>query len=190
MARLNEVIERFIPAFAGTTRRRLEVLRAAAVHPRVRGDHAPSPSPSLDGPGSSPRSRGPREAAEVVLVRERFIPAFAGTTGLTIHRLGFVPVHPRVRGDHHPGHTSASAPGGSSPRSRGPPDPAGAEARNDRFIPAFAGTTFGGDHRRRNSPVHPRVRGDHGKVLDVSPTAVGSSPRSRGPRKSGQGRDR
>ena len=49
---------RFIPAWAGNTRRRPTAPAAAPVHPRVGGEHPRHPSQCGTCPGSSPRGRG------------------------------------------------------------------------------------------------------------------------------------
>ena len=132
---------RFIPAFAGTTRRRRRRRLTAPVHPRVRGDHGKPPKLSLFANGSSPRSRGPQDSRSTVSDSSRFIPAFAGTTIPATRPHPRRAVHPRVRGDHLIPQAPKLETIGSSPRSRGPHSEATIDDGIRRFIPAFAGTT-------------------------------------------------
>ena len=175
------VARRFIPAFAGTTPRRLRHTCRATVHPRVRGDHLHIGKSSGGWCGSSPRSRGPHVRAARLLENDRFIPAFAGTTPPSPLAAETRPVHPRVRGDHYKYGSHIGPHDGSSPRSRGPLSKHGFRQERGRFIPAFAGTTSARRRARRLRPVHPRVRGDHLVDLEAARLAAGSSPRSRGP---------
>ena len=71
---------RFIPACAGNTHPPAQMVRPAAVHPRVCGEHgASSPATSLR-QGSSPRVRGTQHYDREGTARFRFIPACAGNT--------------------------------------------------------------------------------------------------------------
>ena len=109
-------------------------------------------------------------------------------------------VHPRVGGEHR----SAAAEGGgmigSSPRGRGTrcdiarlearcrfiPRGRGTQAASDkgirrwRFIPAWAGNTNTFNDLRCESPVHPRVGGEHWFRTRYALLFTGSSPRGRG----------
>jgi len=154
--------QRFIPAFAGTTRPVLAWYVQTSVHPRVRGDHAVRADVRFMADGSSPRSRGPPLSALASCVCSA--------------------VHPRVRGDHdcQSGHFART--NGSSPRSRGPPHCGSGARGGGRFIPAFAGTTGSTSTAAGSAPVHPRVRGDHSSGTRMMNEISGSSPRSRGPR--------
>ncbi len=175
------IVRRFIPAFAGTTRRPGSGLRHRAVHPRVRGDHSWCPVGAVHGTGSSPRSRGPLGLPVQHVHPTRFIPAFAGTTPVRHRRRRRGTVHPRVRGDHSGFSRAVSYSIGSSPRSRGPRRGDRDLRRRARFIPAFAGTTYRPRFAPARRSVHPRVRGDHVPDADGQAHRTGSSPRSRGP---------
>jgi len=172
---------RFIPAFAGTTAKPAPTSSAPPVHPRVRGDHVRDLPGLTVEPGSSPRSRGPLLQLAGDRPVLRFIPAFAGTTQQPRRALPPFAVHPRVRGDHDETPAKSRLSSGSSPRSRGPRHDLVAPPLQQRFIPAFAGTTDARGSTRRGTPVHPRVRGDHLYGVCERRQRDGSSPRSRGP---------
>jgi len=91
---------RFIPACAGNTAPPPGVIRAGAVHPRVRGEHFCTASASRPFRGSSPRARGTPNPHVVGGGAGRFIPACAGNTTLPQFVRFSKTVHPRVRGEH------------------------------------------------------------------------------------------
>ena len=73
-------LARFIPAHAGNTFDACFEQSFKAVHPRARGEHI---FPLMAGTyldGSSPRTRGTREAPTSASCLHRFIPAHAGNT--------------------------------------------------------------------------------------------------------------
>ena len=192
---------RFIPAYAGNTLRRMSIPGRRPVHPRVCGEHDTSgrlPSVYI---GSSPRMRGTRNWKAHTECLLRFIPAYAGNTrpAEILHRDSAV--HPRVCGEHSGKASRArisrgssprmrgtlSALGrfssrkcGSSPRMRGTPHAGNIRLHHERFIPAYAGNTVDVDDIAIQMPVHPRVCGEH--LTSASPDALdsGSSPRMRG----------
>ncbi len=171
---------RFIPACAGNTTAFDGGVGKAAVHPRVRGEHASRCSTTLMSAGSSPRARGTQLGKIAAPLRGRFIPACAGNTRPRNPGLRRGPVHPRVRGEHvrmlEPPHRSS----GSSPRPRGTLLAIGADEPVARFIPACAGNTLLALPGILNTPVHPRVRGEHRRAPDHRRALPGSSPRARG----------
>ncbi len=75
---------------------------------------------------------------------------------------------------------------GSSPRSRGTPGPVPGRIEQARFIPALAGNTACMSPLMHGLAVHPRARGEHADLSDVSHHGAGSSPRSRGTLRQGQ----
>ncbi len=91
----------------------------------------------------------------------RSTPACAGTTPRPRSRGGHPPEHPRVRGDNENVYASARAQGGAPPRARGQLGALACVARAIRSTPACAGTTRSRRATRRDSPEHPRVRGDN-----------------------------
>ena len=153
--------ERFIPAFAGNTGERLMKKLLITVHPRVCGEHTWSGGLSNWAFGSSPRLRGthgPRGRADA---GDRFIPAFAGNTGLYTGRVPAASVHPRVCGEHGLGAVAVDQTGGSSPRLRGTLPLRRHACQSSRFIHAFAGNTNAFAQTIALTSVHPRVCGEH-----------------------------
>ena len=111
-----------IPAYAGSTKNMIIACVCWSDHPRIRGEHHRRPTPSCRTQGSSPHTRGARQAGPQHGVRKRIIPAYAGST--CEGRLGWgVPWdHPRIRGEH-------AAPPGTIRQTRW-------------IIPAYAGSTI------------------------------------------------
>ena len=151
---------RFIPACAGNTVSGSSISRALSVHPRVRGEHASLLNGCFVESGSSPRARGTRTRCGRLPAGGWFIPACAGNTLL---------VHPIVQRKY-----------GSSPRARGTRRFLRHHDGQGRFIPACAGNTSGRCAPCRWYTVHPRVRGEHIRVLASPGDMDGSSPRARG----------
>ena len=71
---------------------------------------------------------------------------------------------------------------GSSPHARGTPRPARPRRWHRRFIPACAGNTRIASRAGIKHAVHPRMRGEHSKILILSKLPFGSSPHARGTR--------
>ena len=151
-----------------------------AAHPRSRGEHAFLEVPGKGNFGSSPLTRGTRQAGELPLAALGLIPAHAGNTTPPPTAHAASPAHPRSRGEHrlfspHPGRGL-----GSSPLTRGTLGGAGQHARGGGLIPAHAGNTS-----RRFFPcfqraAHPRSRGEHGRTITGYRRRYGSSPLTRG----------
>ena len=112
---------RFIPACAGNTSTCLSIGTAAAVHPRLRGEHWRLSFAFVAVCGSSPPARGTRPLAARICAVRRFIPACAGNTGLVDLAHGMF--------------------SGSSPPARGTPVVSVGTGATERFIPACAGNT-------------------------------------------------
>ena len=149
-----------IPAYAGSTQSRKMTQASRADHPRIRGEHRLFRQWIRRRWGSSPHTRGARDA---VTERERsygIIPAYAGSTSLSRNWESPRADHPRIRGEHLPQGGKLTISCGSSPHTRG--------AR---------GVVHG--HRR---PVldHPRIRGEHHAGASMCTSASGSSPHTRG----------
>ena len=88
--------------------------------------------------------------------------------------------HPRIRGEHEFPLLSGQNSLGSSPHTRGAPEPPDSATSSHRIIPAYAGSTSTGSSSSARRADHPRIRGEH--VLDqlADAAAHGSSPHTRG----------
>ena len=180
--RIRRQRHRFIPAWAGNTAETASIASQLTVHPRVGGEHTPAGITALRATGSSPRGRGTHRQWWCHRQKSRFIPAWAGNTSPVLPSSPFVPVHPRVGGEHYrvtPSHLDTI---GSSPRGRGTRRAPLAPPRVRRFIPAWAGNTSSRPCPSRPWPVHPRVGGEHAAAAFGYVTNNGSSPRGRGTR--------
>ena len=149
-------------------------------HPRIRGEHSATPAGPRSGPGSSPHTRGAQPGDLRYDWDERIIPAYAGSTGSNHTRPCLRPDHPRIRGEHL--NTRALSPGGvgSSPHTRGALTGLISDKVIPRIIPAYAGSTGRSTWRRRRTPDHPRIRGEHNQRHDPKGDFTGSSPHTRG----------
>ena len=92
--------ERFIPAYAGNTCRKIGNDPFEPVHPRVCGEHKAFTERILHVNGSSPRMRGTHNLDGQNHEKHRFIPAYAGNTNDAQSSLLIASVHPRVCGEH------------------------------------------------------------------------------------------
>ena len=149
-----------IPAYAGNTCSRRSRFMCARDHPRVCGEHQ---LPVI-------------EPVQVVGI----IPAYAGNTSTCRCIVTNLRDHPRVCGEHSMLKAAANASTGSSPRMRGTPGQYAVLGDGRGIIPAYAGNTgrfLPRPHHRRD---HPRVCGEHSKVLLIRSNCSGSSPRMRG----------
>ena len=111
--------------------------------------------------GSSPRMRGAPTTVFEQVMKDRIIPAYAGSTEQMADTVNESRDHPRACGEHHPWLYEYTLRSGSSPRMRGAPANLGVLQPGDRIIPAYAGST-----RRELGGVtiegdHPRVCGEH-----------------------------
>ena len=111
--------------------------------------------------GSSPHTRGAPQARLRRGFRAGIIPAYAGSTVTPATAPGYLPDHPRIRGEHIVGSIGMVIGWGSSPHTRGAPDQLDVPRLDLRIIPAYAGSTSW--ERRRRVPAwdHPRIRGEH-----------------------------
>ena len=171
-----------IPACAGKTLRCWLVTVGCRAHPRVCGENAPTVSPAIKSPGSSPRVRGKRGCRVQKACVWGLIPACAGKTSAGLRAASATTAHPRVCGENtYKARESYIAPG-SSPRVRGKrfrPCP----CSNERgLIPACAGKTAWRRTRRFLSWAHPRVCGENSPYHLAAKQIIGSSPRVRGKR--------
>ena len=138
----------------------------------------------LVAPGSSPLTRGKRldEACSVLI--SWLIPAHAGkTTGRSAPRAR-PRAHPRSRGENPASARRCPAARGSSPLTRGKPPGYGPGVPGRRLIPAHAGKTEPTNGTTRPSTAHPRSRGENLDELMEPIDYQGSSPLTRGKRRS------
>ena len=91
---------RIIPAYAGSTMCPTSPPSPLTDHPRIRGEHRSSASPTILTSGSSPHTRGALRQQRLPRPGGGIIPAYAGSTrgGLTHARTQ--QDHPRIRGEH------------------------------------------------------------------------------------------
>ena len=149
-----------IPAYAGNT----AIFPTSAFiirdHPRVCGEHMTSAAMGNEAAGSSPRMRGTPFAPPTPVDTTGIIPAYAGNTqqasGLVERRRG------------------------SSPRMRGTRPRSAIRTRTCGIIPAYAGNTQSTAVVDCHKGDHPRVCGEHSKVVSMVRMEPGSSPRMRG----------
>ena len=170
-------------------------------HPRGCGEHCRWSLSWLSVWGSSPRMRGapgsrprgtslpgiiPADAGSTVTTHHRIpggrgiIPADAGSTGLSPRMAYRGWDHPRGCGEHRPQRHRARQDTGSSPRMRGARDPKAGCQRPGRIIPADAGSTRSSCSATGPVPDHPPGCGEHQMINVVAFLKQGSSPRMRG----------
>ena len=110
---------RIIPAYAGSTKTARTTPRSTKDHPRIRGEHPPSPASESAWSGSSPHTRGAQIPRLSRISVFRIIPAYAGSTGSNQTRPLERPDHPRIRGEHPDAERHNPKGNGSSPHTRG-----------------------------------------------------------------------
>ena len=171
---------RFIPAWAGNSVVPILALPVLPVHPRMGGE---LPSKQVDraaADGSSPHGRGTLACDIHVFRNQRFIPAWAGNSGLSRSASSLSTVHPRMGGELSSRAAAAFARAGSSPHGRGTRRCPQAKSTQCRFIPAWAGNSFSGRAPVNGPPVHPRMGGELLNTHRHSQNPRGSSPHGRG----------
>ena len=149
-----------IPAYAGSTRCRRRPRVRCRDHPRIRGEHFRQRILVGAGHGSSPHTRGARDAVDRVGDEDRIIPAYAGSTSRARQDLRNEQDHPRIRGEHASFQMALRAARGSSPHTRGALAPPVVRVAEGGIIPAYAGSTP--SDVRRHDPGHgssPHTRG-------------------------------
>ena len=171
---------RIIPAYAGSTRHRPRRPSPSWNHPRIRGEHSASKRESSLSPGSSPHTRGALVEIGDPMMRERIIPAYAGSTRPARPDWPSRTDHPRIRGEHRMAESPPYRRRGSSPHTRGARAPVPTENANSRIIPAYAGSTTATNANSPTSTDHPRIRGEHRDEAGEGPVGPGSSPHTRG----------
>ena len=158
--RSDDILQRIIPAYAGSTPAGVIVSFADC--------------------GSSPHTRGARPTISGTTPGVRIIPAYAGSTAHAVAAVLRRRDHPRIRGEHGPLVAATLTPVGSSPHTRGARDLVDLGVVGAGIIPAYAGSTQCGTPRTCRSADHPRIRGEHFEFRGGVVVAGGSSPHTRG----------
>ncbi len=171
---------RLIPACAGNIRQTKVERRATSAHPRVCGEHVSDHSRFAVCLGSSPRVRGTSRERQKERHQRRLIPACAGNIPGQRQSEHISTAHPRVCGEHLVGSASWSSRYGSSPRVRGTWLGYWLAWGLARLIPACAGNMAWAWSWAWDGAAHPRVCGEHIRVISNLRDQVGSSPRVRG----------
>ena len=171
-----------IPAYAGSTPGDAGTPGRAADHPRIRGEHDVYDMVTARGRGSSPHTRGALSPSFSRGMDMRIIPAYAGSTSsyptCELPRTD----HPRIRGEHTSRVCASERGPGSSPHTRGAPQPYQTGNAQRGIIPAYAGSTPLTDLKSVGGGDHPRIRGEHGSTPSTPEESMGSSPHTRGAR--------
>ena len=93
-------LQGIIPAYAGSTKDHSGAILKVWDHPRLRGEHSQQYRTQLVPVGSSPLTRGARYNTLVCEVNTGIIPAYAGSTRISIATILNNGDHPRLRGEH------------------------------------------------------------------------------------------
>ena len=112
------------------------------------------------------------------------IPAYAGSTPCRGPPHMLFADHPRIRGEHEEHPTASPSTEGSSPHTRGARQKILDELGAKRIIPAYAGSTPRPMGLTISRWDHPRIRGEHAEADGPHYFPVGSSPHTRGARRS------
>ena len=169
-----------IPAYAGNTHTNNHRSGGAWDHPRVCGEHWSRRGMGHRLAGSSPRMRGTHVGCGAYVRPPGIIPAYAGNTPLPARKPRRRRDHPRVCGEHVSCSAITEPVAGSSPRMRGTPFCQNWLRLGYGIIPAYAGNTSPAHPAAAEAWDHPRVCGEHAKLLLNSLVGKGSSPRMRG----------
>ena len=117
------------------------------------------------------------------LCHRGIIPAYAGSTTRALSSPSSERDHPRIRGEHLKSSREGPSRVGSSPHTRGAPEPAPHPSAMRRIIPAYAGSTPPSSPHIRSRRDHPRIRGEHrtgrngGRPKNgIIPAYAGSTP--------------
>ena len=150
-----------IPAHAGKTCRTFSTCSSLPAHPRSRGENYPHHHPWTRRRGSSPLTRGKRQAVDPAGHARGLIPAHAGKTHGTSSYQSYAAAHPRSRGENLPSETIFRNSSGSSPLTRGKLLERGCNPARAGLIPAHAGKTELHGNETTDCEAHPRSRGEN-----------------------------
>ncbi len=130
--------------------------------------------------GSSPLTRGgPFDDARITSAFG-LIPAYAGRTDRVVFPRRVIEAHPRLRGADLKAVALVPFPAGSSPLTRGGPQPLRRVCGQRGLIPAYAGRTTPQRRATARIPAHPRLRGADLTSRRTILVSWGSSPLTRG----------
>ena len=149
-------------------------------HPRSRGENFRRRRTRRGRPGSSPLTRGKRGSRDHRPDARGLIPAHAGKTSMVSARPPPSGAHPRSRGENHEGTEIVGFIVGSSPLTRGKPDPSLPRPHAPGLIPAHAGKTPVHAPTMSAHRAHPRSRGENQDGAGSALIRWGSSPLTRG----------
>ena len=130
--------------------------------------------------GSSPHVRGARRPRQPGIRPNGIIPACAGSTQVRLRRRPWTEDHPRMCGEHRSGFNALFFLTGSSPHVRGARKDSPLRRCHSGIIPACAGSTLTLAVSRSRARDHPRMCGEHRRLLPKTAWKTGSSPHVRG----------
>ena len=190
LVRLLTVVSKvgIIPACAGSTIAAGMRTPSPWDHPRMCGEHDYDGDMVHAAAGSSPHVRGAPACADYEIPRRGIIPACAGSTFRHCRFRASRGDHPRMCGEHGPGHRVGTLGEGSSPHVRGARRQVETHALCGGIIPACAGSTLVLPTRCVRFRDHPRMCGEHETEDGMTVRVPGSSPHVRGALRP-QGRD-
>ena len=156
-----QLVERIIPADAGSTGTDLRAMGPDRDHPRRCGEHASGKIDTFEDGGSSPQMRGALDRMPCRIFVTRIIPADAGST-LSAKRLYLLTLdHPRRCGEHVGVAAVKAFMDGSSPQMREARTTLLCALRTAGIIPADAGSTAANELKLNDHKDHPRRCGEH-----------------------------
>ena len=169
-----------IPAHAGKTAAPAWTPGGRPAHSRSGGENWSLRPSHLWMWGSSPLTRGKRNASTANRSRIGLIPAHAGKTSSPRATTMATWAHPRSRGENFTPRLEQGQNLGSSPLTRGKPANAWGGSAIQRLIPAHAGKTLTPAGRLVIDGAHPRSRGENRLSMWLTHRGRGSSPLTRG----------
>ena len=173
-----------IPAHAGKTSGRASRVSTRRAHPRSRGENPMNRCSAPQRLGSSPLTRGKPLRGLPGAGPQGLIPAHAGKTKACAHSFQLTGAHPRSRGENNVAWIGVASPGGSSPLTRGKPRRKPVRVATYGLIPAHAGKTSRTSVSPAAPRAHPRSRGENTWGRCPRSACSGSSPLTRGKRRS------
>ena len=169
-----------IPACAGNTLELDAFVRFHGDHPRMCGEHNFDLSEKWRESGSSPHVRGTHSLTHIRAFTTGIIPACAGNTFWADRRQKWSWDHPRMCGEHPLLTGRCRTTSGSSPHVRGTRIRPPPYVQTFGIIPACAGNTLWQWAHSVKTWDHPRMCGEHGRVIGDVFFRLGSSPHVRG----------